>query len=416
MLHRLYKIQNDEDSSIVFIPTLQKLFLVSSSENLPDEIEAPEDDSVPKNLGQFPEYRFRATQLILNNTCNLRCIYCYADSGEQPRQVMSFQFAKSAIDRVVADTKALGFPVFELSLIGGEPTLEMGLVKKCVDYAREAAQKNGIISRVGIVSNGVFRRSVCDYIAEHLDYVTISIDGPEKIHEVHRPSENKKPTFGTTVRNISSLYDSGIALGLRATISSLSVQQMPEIVSYLHELCPKSTIGLELVQECGRSASTEGLAPDLLIYADKMVETLVLARDVGMRLKSSILRFSSSDDHLSFCGVNGKNFAITPEGDVTACTRVTSNTHPLAHCFVFGHYDYSQKDFVLDDTRYKWLRTLDVENIKGCEGCFARFNCKGDCPAVKSDYSQNFATETSARCEAIRRITLGLFRSQLGLI
>jgi len=184
----------------------------------------------------------------------------------------------------------------------------------------------------------------------------------------------------------------------------------------LHENFPKATIGIEPLQECGRCLTTGTLSPDSLEYANKLILALQIAIQKGIKIKSSILRFKCQESQISFCGVNGQNFAINPEGYVTGCTRVTSIEDPMASTFYFGKYDPDKGEFIFNEERYNWLKTLVVDNIPECNDCFARFNCKGDCPIVKADFGGDFDRSRSQKCEAIKAITVGLFKLQLGIL
>ncbi|MCX6812982.1 MAG: radical SAM protein [Candidatus Azambacteria bacterium] len=410
--HRIFQIP-DGENKVIFIPDLQKLYLVSASQILPDYIESDQPVVVRHCM---PDLKFRATQLIINNICNLRCIYCYANAGEQKPQIMPLEIACAAIDKVIADTKELEFPLFEVSIIGGEPTCSSRLLKDIVRYARRRAKDCGLTARIGIVSNGVFGHTVRQFISANLDYITFSLDGPAEIHDKQRPMRNSRGSFKIAFDNAKNLYNSGMTIGLRCTVSSLSVPRLSEIIEFFHGYFSKATIGVEPLQECGRCKTSGALSPDSMEYARSLISALVIAKSKDIHIKTSILKFAREANRVSFCGVNGQNFAINPEGFVTACTRVTSREDCMASIFYYGRYDHEKKEFVFDQERYSWLKTLVVDSIKNCDDCFAKFNYKGDCPIVKSDCSANFAMTPSKKCEAIKAITIALFKIQLELI
>ncbi len=410
--HRIFQIP-DGENKVIFIPDLQKLYLVSASQILPDYIESDRPVVVHHRM---PDFKFRATQLIVNNICNLRCVYCYANAGQQKPQIMSFEIARVAIDKVIVDTKEVGFPLFEVSIIGGEPTCSSRLLKDIVWYARRRAKDCGLTARIGIVSNGVFSPAVRQFISANLYYITFSLDGPAEIHDKQRPMRNNNGSFKIAFNNAKNLYDSGMTIGLRCTVSNLSASCLSEIIGFFHEHFSRATIGIEPLQECGRCKTSGALSPDPMEYARSLISALIIAKSKDIHIKTSILKFAREANGISFCGVNGQNFAINPEGFVTACTRVTSREDCMASIFYYGRYDHEKKEFIFDQERYSWLKTLVVDSIKNCDNCFAKFNCKGDCPIVKYDYGADFATTPSKKCEAIKAITLALFKIQLELI
>lgn len=411
--HRLFTIV-DGDKKIVFVPDLRKLYLVPSGAILPEYLEC--DSSETKSNPEKQDLKFRAAHLIVNNKCNLRCIYCYANAGTSRLQTMPIEIATAAISKVAQDAKAMGFPYFEISFIGGEPTLSMPLIKKAIQFARQVAADLGIKVGIGLVSNGVFSKKVAEYIVGNFNYITFSLDGPEEIQNAQRPMTNGKGSFQKVLANVRYIYNAGLTMGLRCTVSALSVKALPEIVHFLHDQFPKARIGIEPLQECGRCLTTSTFSPEPLEYAEKLISTLKTVAAENIKIKSSILRFKCQDEQISFCGANGQNFAVNPEGYVTACTRVTTVDDPKSSIFYFGRYDQQKNEFTFDLSRYKWLKSLVVDSIPECNDCFARFNCKGDCPIIKSDFGSDFATSRSQKCEAIKAITLGLFKLQLGIL
>ncbi len=78
----------------------------------------------------------KAMCLHVSHDCNLRCRYCFAGQGiygGKP-QTMPFEVAKAAIDFLVAQSGPRRH--LELDFFGGEPLLNLGVVKQTVAYAR----------------------------------------------------------------------------------------------------------------------------------------------------------------------------------------------------------------------------------------------------------------------------------------
>ena len=68
--------------------------------------------------------------LFITERCNLTCDYCYVRQGTN---VMPFEVAKKVIDQVSEGTI--------IDLFGGEPTLELDLLHRIVDYARSTGKR-----------------------------------------------------------------------------------------------------------------------------------------------------------------------------------------------------------------------------------------------------------------------------------
>ncbi|HPD61225.1 MAG TPA: radical SAM protein, partial [Thermodesulfobacteriota bacterium] len=64
------------------------------------------------------EKKLLSLDIELTKFCNLRCLYCYAVSGEKQKNELSFEELKCAID------EARGLGLRTLTLTGGEPLLD----------------------------------------------------------------------------------------------------------------------------------------------------------------------------------------------------------------------------------------------------------------------------------------------------
>lgn len=131
------------------------------------------------------------SMLILQVTqnCNFRCTYCTYTSSVDHKQRshsnkrMSFSTAKKAIDflaehSVECKTITLGF-------YGGEPLLEIDLIKKCVEYAERLFEgKELIISLTTNVS--LLTDEIVQYFIDHNISILMSIDGIKEIHDKNR--------------------------------------------------------------------------------------------------------------------------------------------------------------------------------------------------------------------------------------
>ena len=92
--------------------------------------------------------RYIAEEPILNlsclhvaHDCNLRCGYCFADTGDfgGHRALMSKEVAQKAIEFAIKGSKKRHN--LELDLFGGEPLMNMLVVKFIVDYVRKREKK-----------------------------------------------------------------------------------------------------------------------------------------------------------------------------------------------------------------------------------------------------------------------------------
>ncbi len=142
--------------------------------------------------------------LILNVTerCNFRCQYCSYDGRHEGRPAhsskeMAWSVAKQAIDEFLPC--AIETP--SITFYGGEPLLNLGLIKECVAYAHRALGNRQV--RFGMTTNGaLLTEDVADYLAAEDFSVTVSLDGPQQIHDRYRRTADDRPTWSLVAQNL----------------------------------------------------------------------------------------------------------------------------------------------------------------------------------------------------------------------
>lgn len=172
----------------------------------PNQIESlkhPETDYLPYLINH------RLGQLVLQVTqqCNLRCEYCiysgiYNDHRQHQSSFMTYDIAKKAIDfylqRIdeVVDVR-VGF-------YGGEPLLQLELIKKCVEYIE--SRVNGHTIQFNMTTNGtLLTDDAVDFLIAHHFRISISLDGPKEDHNINRKFRSGEGSFDTIMANVQRL-------------------------------------------------------------------------------------------------------------------------------------------------------------------------------------------------------------------
>lgn len=148
--------------------------------------------------------------------CNLTCVHCYSHSdGGKGKYEMTTEEGKMLIDQL-ADFAS---PVILFS--GGEP-----LIRKDVPELAKYAVSQGlhaVISTNGTLITPDMARQLKDV---NLTYAGVSIDGLEDTHDKFR---NRKGAFQEALEGIRNCRDAGLKVGLRCTINTANVAEIPGI-------------------------------------------------------------------------------------------------------------------------------------------------------------------------------------------
>ncbi|MDE6252623.1 MAG: Cys-rich peptide radical SAM maturase CcpM [Lachnospiraceae bacterium] len=143
--------------------------------------------------------------LQVTQNCNLRCKYCVY-SGSYINRVhtnkrMSFEIAKEAVDFYYEHSK--NTDIASISFYGGEPLLEFKLIKDVVEYCEE--KFSGKQLNFNMTTNAtLLTTEMMHFLQLHKINLTISLDGPEEIHNKGRVfADCKTGTFSKIMDNLN---------------------------------------------------------------------------------------------------------------------------------------------------------------------------------------------------------------------
>lgn len=195
----------------------------------------------------------KRTQLMLELTeeCNMRCKYCIYHAGnggyrEFGKEGMTFEIAKLALDRFLTDSEEKELYV---SFYGGEPLLRYEMIKQCTRYCIENYPKKNI--RFTMTTNGtLMTEEIASYIASLPNaIITVSLDGPEEIHDSNRVFYNNTGTFKKALAGLKLLVDAfgeraGQCLIINTVLVSVDSESLSKIQQFFDsiEWLPKEVI------------------------------------------------------------------------------------------------------------------------------------------------------------------------------
>jgi uncharacterized protein len=145
----------------------------------------------------------------ITQTCNMRCKYCtysgeyFFDRSYSDRS-LSLHSALKGLDYLYSFIQDRKKKHISLGFYGGEPLLEYENLKKITRHAKSLFKQWKL--SLHITTNGTLMNDdILDFFIDNRFNVTVSLDGPEKIHDNKRVFLNGKGTFKVVMKNLEKI-------------------------------------------------------------------------------------------------------------------------------------------------------------------------------------------------------------------
>lgn len=171
-------------------------------------------NKISHNTVLYNLIKLRHLVFEVTDACNLQCKYCaYAEMYEGYEQrnntKMSFAKVKLVIDYLQEIWEKNNYHNMEkhvcISFYGGEPLLNMDLIKATIDYA-EKLPYTGRVFNYSMTTNALLLERYMDYLVEKDFSLLISLDGDEQ-GQSYRTDHIGNNSFKKVYRNINLLKE-----------------------------------------------------------------------------------------------------------------------------------------------------------------------------------------------------------------
>ncbi|WP_307758928.1 radical SAM peptide maturase [uncultured Mediterranea sp.] len=213
-------------------------------------------------------------QLLIEVTdrCNLRCKYCgygelYFNYDKRDTRNQSFANVKVLIDELARlwqsdynvsyqNTVAIGF-------YGGEPLLNMRLIRETIAYLESLCLKN-LKFRFNMTTNAVLLDRYMDYLVEKDFFLLISLDGDEyqNSYRTDRKGRSSFPKVRDNILKLKNTYPDFFEKNVHFNAVLHDRNSVEGCLNYIHETFGKAPRISEL--------NTNGIAPEKLEEFRKM--------------------------------------------------------------------------------------------------------------------------------------------------
>lgn len=367
------------------------------------------DNKVEATVRTLMSHRPRKMMLCVTQTCNLRCVYCYAIEGNyhDEGRVMSLETAQQSI-RYLAQRSG-NRRSLTATLFGGEPLINFRMIRELVPWAKEWVQTLGKRLHFSITTNGtLLTDEVIDFLISNTFSILVSLDGPMDVQDLTRPTASGQGSFSVAAPRIKRLLERHPhpeIVKVRATMTHQN-HDARALAAFFEEfgfkrLALGANVGYAYYK--GPFDLTESDRGELYDSTEGFVDSDL--EDVLLRGESraydpvtpSLVNLSKDSDFVGPemkipCGVGRNDQGIDVDGKLYPCHRYVG-----------------MKAYVIGDI---W-RGLDGEAIRkyyadvlrayeACDKCWATRWCSGHCSNYLSDPTGVAYGPDEPACDSIR--------------
>ncbi len=344
----------------------------------------------------------KALCLHICHDCNLACVYCFAKEGtyNTEKDYMSAEVGKKAVDFLISNSGKRH--TLEIDFFGGEPLLNMPVVKEVVSYARGEAKKSGKEFSFTMTTNGLLLNDEnIDYLNREMQNVVISIDGRREVHNAVRKTKNGRECYDTVLNNAKKFRDlrGDRSYYIRSTFTADNLDFAKDATALSDSGFDQISIEPVVLDNDSPLAIKSEHIPQILKEYEHLAEEYILRRKSGkwFNFFHFMIDLESSPcikKRLSGCGAGCEYLAVSPTGEIYPCHQFVGHEQYCMGSVVTGDFDRAAQERFSDITVYK---------KDNCADCFAKYYCSGGCIAASMKYEKDLLTPYKAACEMMKK-------------
>lgn len=356
------------------------------------------EDTYQKYANMMVSAPIKSLCLHVAHDCNLRCKYCFASTGDfgGGRKLLDEATGKAAIDFLLENSK--GRHNLELDFFGGEPLMNMDVIKAVVTYARSKEAEYNKNFRFTVTTNGILLDDeITDYLNSEMSNIVLSIDGRKEVNDRMRPASNGKGSYDVILPKFQSLVEKRghDQYYVRGTFTKYNLDFANDVISLSEAGFDQISVEPVVTDSKYDYALTESDLPKVFAEYERLAQYIIEKKRKGEAINFfhfmiDLEQGPCAIKRLRGCGCGNEYVAVTPEGDIYPCHQFVGMTDWKMGTVWEGITNLQMKD--------DFART-NVYTKEDCMNCWAKFYCSGGCNANNLQYAGDVKKPYRLACE-----------------
>ncbi len=318
-------------------------------------------------------------QLSITEQCNLRCSYCYYKDTHGRTSIMSDEVMESAVRLAVNKSVERKHPFLNITFFGGEPLLRFDFVKKTVKLAKSLVKENrralpkAFKLRFSVNTNGTcLTEEIVRFLKREKFEVFLSLDGPERKHDISRRTVDGKGSFRSIAPFIPDLVEMNAVVLM--VVTQRHVKGLARSVEWVFAQGFKKVSTFPDFNGSWKSEDFDALLPEY----EKMARFWYRAQKKGADIYLGTIEDKMAMGILGIrqkrmsCFMNPGSFSVATNGNAFPCSRFISSRSDAP--YVTGNV-FDENSGIYRGELPKSVRQFMESDRKECRGCAIRYRC-----------------------------------------
>jgi len=311
----------------------------------------------------------------------MKCSYCY--EGSDKLYTMMDSYIANNVLQFMKDKTKTSQDSIVIVFHGGEPLLNYEVIKNMILEIENWDVESHFI----MTTNGSeFDDEKIKFLVNHLDEISVSIDGNKDTHNKHRLFKDNSGSYEKIIENVKKLIKDiegkETALRARMTITTDTCNDLYDNIKFLYNMGFKMIVP---VLDNSNAANWTSEHLDIIVSTmERCYKELYIEDDFMISLIENI-----GHKHLSDCRAGEITMHISPMGEVYPCAYVMNNRK-----FLLGDVDHG-----LLENQLKKLMEINAQATE-CSGNCAWYGlCLGTrCKLINYAQTGNYFKPSFCTC------------------